>query len=166
MGEKITADRFEEIKRVLIVYLKERIKRYKEHQQNVIDNEDGYFAPYVKTKITNFEKEVCKLEETLPYELCYSEKNIKKTQKLLFDVYFRRACKIEDEDPNDKMIKTEELIERLGREGYELMKEYFSIKAGMLCLEKEILEEKRKETVTLFKRFNNLKNLWEKEILI
>ena len=166
MGEKITADRFEEIKRVLIVYLKERIKRYKEHQKNVIDNEDGYFAPYVKTKITNFEKEVCKLEETLPYELCYSEKNIKKTQKLLFDVYFRRACKIEDEDPNDKMIKTEELIERLGREGYELMKEYFSIKAGMLCLEKEILEEKRKETVTLFKRFNNLKIFWEKEILI
>lgn len=166
MGEKITADRFEEIKRVLIVYLKERIKRYKEHQQSVEDNEEGYFKPSIKTKITNFEKEICKLEENLPTELCYSERNIKKAQKMLFDVYFRRACKVEDENPDDRMIRTEELIERLGREGYELMKEYFSIKAGMLCLEKEIKEDKRKETITLFKRFNSLKIFWEKEILI
>lgn len=159
-------DRFEEIKRVLIVFLKERVKRYKEYQQKVIEDEGGFFAPYVKTSITNFEKEVCKLESGISSDYCYSERNVKKTEKLLFDVYFRKACKVEDENKEDKMIMTDELRIKLGNEGYELMKEYFSIKAAILCLVTEIKKERRPETETLLKRFNSIKRFWEKTVLI
>ena len=160
------ADRFEEIKRALIVFIKERTRRYKEQQQKVIDEEGGYFSPHIKTSITNFEKEVCKLESKIPTVYCYSERNAKKTEKLLFDVYFRKACKVEDENKEDKVVMADEVKAKLGVEGYELMKEYFSIKAAILCLIIEIKKERRPETETLLKRFNSIKRFWEKTVLI
>lgn len=159
-------DKFEEMKRILIVFICDRIRKYKECQKEIIEKEDGYFSHKVKINITALETEAMKLESEIPFIDCYSERSLKKVHKYLFDNYFRKACKIEDEDPKDKMIPAEIVKEKLGNFGYELMKEYFSIKAGIICLEKEILPERRREAEKMLKKFNLIKKFWEKEVLI
>ena len=159
-------DRFEEMKRVIFVYLKDRINKYIDTQEKVLREEDGYFSPSLKAKVTNFKKEIYKLEERLPTEECYAERNVNKVQKLLFDVYFRKACKMDNGDVTDEVIPIPVIKEKFGEQGYQLMTEYVAIKAGIMCLLVEIKQEKREEAKKMIEKFDLLKKFWEYEVLI
>lgn len=159
-------DRFEEMKRVIFVYLKDRINKYIETQDKVLREEEGYFSPSLKAKVTNFKKEVIKLEENLPIEKCYSDRNVNKVQKLLFDVYFRKACKMDNGEVTDEVVPIATIKEKFGEEGYQLMTEYVAIKAGIMCLEQEIKEERRIESKKMLDKFEFIKKFWEYEVLI
>ena len=136
-------DRFEEMKRVIFVYLKDRINKYIETQKKVLREEEGYFSPSLKAKVTNFKKEIYKLEERLPTEECYAERNVNKVQKLLFDVYFRKACKMDNGDVTDEVVPIATIKEKFGEEGYQLMTEYVAIKSGIMCLVTEIKKREK-----------------------
>lgn len=159
-------DRFEEMKRVIFVYLKDRINKYIETQEKVLREEEGYFSPSLKAKVTNFKKEVIKLEENLPDEKCYSDRNVNKVQKLLFDVYFRKACKMDNGEVSDEVIPIETIKEKFGEQGYQLMTDYVAIKSGIMCLVTEIKKEKRVEAEKMLHKFEQLKRFLEYEVLI
>ena len=53
------------MKRILIVFICDRIRKYKECQKEIIEKEDGYFSHKVKINITALETEVMKLESEI-----------------------------------------------------------------------------------------------------
>ena len=156
--------KFTEIKNILVVYLNAISKDYKNKQEQLLNSSDSYLAPHIKSKVTSFINEISKLEKTIP-DQAYSQARCDKISGKMIDLYFKKALKIVD-DKEEEFISTEEIKKRLGIEGYELMKSYFSLKAGIMALENELIEKNREELKELIRKFNLIKKHWESEILI
>ena len=156
--------KFTEIKNILVVYLNAISKDYKNKQEQLLNSSDSYLAPHIKAKVTSFINEISKLEKTIP-DQAYSQARCDKISGKMIDLYFKKALKIVD-DKEEEFISTEEIKKRLGIEGYELMKSYFSLKAGIMALENELIEKNREELKELIRKFNLIKKHWESEILI
>ena len=156
--------KFTEIKNILVVYLNAISKDYKNKQDQLLNSSDSYLAPHIKSKVTSFINEISKLEKTIP-DQAYSQARCDKISSKMIDLYFKKALKIVD-DKEEEFISTEEIKKRLGIEGYELMKSYFSLKAGIMALENELIEKNREELKELIRKFNLIKKHWESEILI
>ncbi len=156
--------KFTEIKNILVVYLNAIAKDYKNKQEQLLNGSDSYLAPHIKAKVTSFINEISKLEKTIP-DQAYSQARCDKISGKMIDLYFKKALKIVD-DKEEEFISTEEIKKRLGIEGYELMKSYFSLKAGIMALENELIEKNREELKELIRKFNLIKKHWESEILI
>lgn len=156
--------KFTEIKNILVVYLNAIAKDYRNKQQQLLNDSDSYLAPSIKSKVTSFINEISKLEKTIP-DQAYSQARCDKISSKMIDLYFKKALKIVD-DKEEEFISTEEIKKRLGIEGYELMKSYFSLKAGIMALENELVEKNREDMKELIRKFNLIKKHWESEILI
>lgn len=155
--------KFEEIKNVGIVFLHHSINRYKVQQDELFIGKDTYLAPYIKGQVTMLVKEINKLEGKLSRD-CYTHNRAEKMSNKIKDYYLKKAIKIEDDNP-DEYVPPELLIEKLGIDGYELMKSYFAVKAGIMCLQQEILKDKREDCECLMLRFKALQKFWELQIL-
>ena len=155
--------KFEEIKNVGIVFLHHSINRYKVQQDELFTGKDTYLAPYIKGQVTMLVKEINKLEGKLSRD-CYTHNRAEKMSNKIKDYYFKKAIKIEDDKP-DEYISPELLIEKLGIDGYELMKSYFAVKAGIMFLQQEIRESNREDTMGLMLKFKALQKFWERDIL-
>lgn len=155
--------KFNEIKNIAIVYLHNSIHTYKAQQDRLFEGENTYLSPYIKGQVTMLTKEIDKLEKTLLAD-CYSYSRAIKTSDKIKDYYLRKAVKIEDGQP-DEYISPEILKDKLGIDAYELMKSYFAIKAGIMCLEQEIIKERREDCNGMILKFKALKKFWEISIL-
>lgn len=157
--------KFTEIKNIIIVFINYVGTQYKENHNNVLNNEDGYFSPHFKSCVTKFINELERVEKLVPVENAYSKNRADKVSDKLNNLYFKKALKFGDDDI-DEYITINELHTRFEKYGYELLKNFLSLRAGFVALETELTKENLEDCKKLIQYFKQLEKIWENTILI